>query len=132
MASKKQQTAEALKPKGWQNQFGEEQPPPKETPKSGPLKRKTYLMTDDLIARLDATAKGHGIGVNELVRYLCKHGLDELDTGTHKLPVRAVTTYTLDMLGCTYTHDMSRIILRIDIAPHIMLYFASKGCLFAR
>lgn len=97
MASKKQQTADALKPKGWASQLGEEPAAPTPKGKGGPLKRKTYLMTDDLIARLDATAKAHGIGVNELVRYLCKHGLDELDTGKHKLPVRAVTTYTLDM-----------------------------------
>ena len=96
MASKKQQTADALKPKGWASQLGEE-PAATTKSKGGPLKRKTYLMTDDLIARLDATAKAHGIGVNELVRYLCKHGIDELDTGTHKLPVRVVMTYTLDV-----------------------------------
>ena len=54
-------------------------------------------MTDDLISRLDATAKANKIGVNEPIRYLCKHGLDELDTGAHTLPVRVVTTYTLDV-----------------------------------
>lgn len=99
MASKKQQTADALKPKGWANQFGDAQPTPAgaEPGKGGPLKRKTYLMTDELIGRLDATAKANKIGVNELVRYLCKHGLDELDTGANKLPVRVVTTYTLDV-----------------------------------
>ena len=98
MASKKQQTADALKPKGWANQFGDV---PTQTPTTatskGKLQRKTYLMTDDLIARLDATAKAHNVGVNELVRYLCKHGLDALDTGAHTLPVRVVTTYTLDV-----------------------------------
>lgn len=98
MASKKQQTTDALKPKGWANQFGDAPTPTdQEKPKGGPLKRKTYLMTDDLITRLDATAKQYNIGINELVRYLCKHGLDELDTGTNKLPVRVVTTYTLDV-----------------------------------
>ena len=98
MASKKQQTADALKPKGWANQFGDVPTAPGgPEPGKGKLQRKTYLMTDELISRLDATAKAHGIGVNELVRYLCKHGLDELDTGAHKLPVRVVTTYTLDV-----------------------------------
>lgn len=98
MASKKQQTADALKPKGWANQFGDAPTAPAgPEPGKGKLQRKTYLMTDELISRLDETAKAHGIGVNELVRYLCKHGLDELDTGAHKLPVRVVTTYTLDV-----------------------------------
>lgn len=97
--SKKETTADALKPKGWQSQFGDAQPAPAgpEPSKGGPLKRKTYLMTDELISRLEKTAKAHGIGVNELVRYLCIHSLDELDTGAHKLPVRVVTTYTLDV-----------------------------------
>lgn len=96
--SKKEATADALKPKGWANQFGDAPAPAGPEPgKGGKLQRKTYLMTDDLIARLDTMAKANGIGVNELVRYLCKHGLDQLDTGAHKLPVRVVTTYTLDV-----------------------------------
>ena len=101
MASKKQQTAEALNPKGWQNQLGDA---PKNKPPSAQsdqdkskLKRKTYLFTDDLITRIEDTAKTHGVGVNELVRYLVTHTLNELDAGTHKLPVRVVTTYTLDI-----------------------------------
>lgn len=96
--SKKEATADALKPKGWANQFGDAPAPLQpEAGKGGKLQRKTYLMTDELIARLDATAKANGLGVNELVRYLCKHGLDQLDTGAHTLPVRVVTTYTLDV-----------------------------------
>lgn len=97
--SKKEATADALKPKGWANQFGDAPTAPAggEPGKGGKLTRKTYLMTDELISRLEKTAKAHGIGINELIRYLCKHGLDELDTGVHKLPVRVVTTYTLDV-----------------------------------
>lgn len=97
MASKKQQTADALNkgPKGWANQFGDAPAPV--TKEKGKLKRKTYLLTDDLIQRLEDTAKAHKVGVNELVRYLVKHGLDGLDTKEYSLPVRVVTTYTLDV-----------------------------------
>jgi len=97
MASKKQQTADALNkgPKGWVNQFGDESAPAGK--EKGKLKRKTYLLTDDLISRLEDTAKAHKVGVNELVRYLVKHGLDGLDAKEYSLPVRVVTTYTLDV-----------------------------------
>jgi hypothetical protein len=101
MASKKQQTVDALnkKPKGWANQFGDAPAPrPEGTRKEkGKLTRKTYLLTDDLISRLEDTAKANKVGVNELVRYLVKHGLDALDAKEYSLPVRVVTTYTLDV-----------------------------------
>jgi hypothetical protein len=95
MASRKKETADALAPKGWQNQFGEKPAPASKH--KGKLQRKTYLFNEELIRRLDATAKANNVGVNELVRYLVTHGLDELDTGIHTLPVRAVTIYTLDV-----------------------------------
>lgn len=95
MATKKQQTADALAPKGWTNQIGVTAPAKPVEEDKGALKRKTYLLSDELIKRLDDTAKDHGVGVSELLRYLVTHALDEVDSGTHKLPVKVVTTYTL-------------------------------------
>lgn len=97
MASRKQKTQEALTgaAKGWENQFGEAPPiKGKEKPK---LQRKTYLVSEELASRLDTTAKQYNVGVNELLRYLLTKGLDEVNSGAHKLPVRVVTHYTLDV-----------------------------------
>lgn len=101
MASRKQKTQEALDsaPKGWANQFGDvpAQATSDQRREKSKLKRKTYLMTDDLTQRLDEAAKANHVGVNELVRYLVKHGLERLEAKEDSLPVRVVTTYTLDV-----------------------------------
>lgn len=99
MATKKQQTADALLPKakGWETQLGVNPPAKPAEEDKGALKRKTYLLSDELIKRLDDTAKAHGVGVSELLRYLITHSLNQVDNGTHKLPVKVVTTYTLDV-----------------------------------
>ena len=92
--SKKEQTAKAL---GWADQLGGDSAQNSKAKSEGRLQRKTYLMTDELIQRLDIMAKANNVGVNELVRFLVKYGLDGLDAGTYTLPVRAITHYTLDV-----------------------------------
>ena len=58
-------------------------PEPKAKPKkSGRLKRKTVLMTDELIARVETMAEQHGVGINEMHRWLLVQAMDMVDDGT--------------------------------------------------
>lgn len=97
--SRKKSTAEALGAvAGWESQFGDQQQQPK-TPtkgkKRGKLKRKTYLMTDELIERIEAFAEAHSVGINEAVRYLILTGFDAIETGDRDVKTQTVQRNTL-------------------------------------
>jgi hypothetical protein len=98
MATRKKNTADALtgnaKPASWQDQIASASPPAKSNMR-GKLKRKTYLMTDDLIERIEAFAKQHGVGINEAVRFALIAGLDTIDAGDRKVETRVITRHTL-------------------------------------
>ncbi len=57
--------------------------------------RKTYLMTDELIERIEAAAESYGVPVNEFHRYLCIVALDAIEGGNHEVEATPKTTYTL-------------------------------------
>jgi hypothetical protein len=51
------------------------------------VKRKTFLVTQALIDRINETADTHGVGQNELVRHLLTWSLDQIDAGNHHIPL---------------------------------------------
>lgn len=55
-----------------------------------PFKRKTYLVTDALEARIRDLAKRESVGQNELVRYLLAYALEQIAAGAHTLPTQPV------------------------------------------
>lgn len=59
------------------------------------LMRKTYLMTDDLIRRVERQAEAAGVGINEMNRYLLTVALDMVESGQHEIQVTTVTRRTL-------------------------------------
>ncbi len=59
------------------------------------LMRKTYLMTDDLIRRVERQAEAAGVGINEMNRYLLTVALDLVESGQHEIQVTTVTRRTL-------------------------------------
>lgn len=101
--AKKTDTKDLLtgKPKaqGWRDQFGEG---PQATPQATDerqatlrYKRKTYLMTDELIRRIETQAKRKGVGVNEMNRYLLTLALDLVESGQHEISVQTIEKHTL-------------------------------------
>lgn len=96
MATRKKTTADALtgKPAGWQEQIAQPTAP---TPKKsrGRLARKTYLMTDELIERIESFAESHGVGINEAMRFALITGLDAIDAGSVPVETQAVTKHSL-------------------------------------
>ncbi|MBP8003202.1 MAG: hypothetical protein KA314_29185 [Chloroflexi bacterium] len=50
------------------------------------LRRKTYLLTPDLIEQIEALADRERVGINELVRYLLGMALEQVDTGRLNVP----------------------------------------------
>jgi len=66
--------------------------PSKNSPR---LMRKTYLMTDDLIRRVERQAEAAGVGINEMNRYLLTVALDLVESGQHEIQVTTVTRRTL-------------------------------------
>lgn len=102
--AKKTETKDLLtgkqKPQGWRDQFtdGQEQsePAPARTQKSsGAYKRKTYLMTDELIQRIEVQAEKAGVGINEMNRYLLTVALDQVERDEHAVQVQIVSKRTL-------------------------------------
>ncbi len=59
------------------------------------LTRKTYLMTDDLIRRVERQAQDAGVGINEMNRYLVALALELVESGQHEIRVTMVTQRTL-------------------------------------
>lgn len=81
--AKRQSNADLLsgkvKPAGWQDQLaGEPDPEPTTPPR---FKRKTYLMTEELIERVEAFAERHGVGINEALRFALIAGMNAIDAG---------------------------------------------------
>ena len=102
--AKKNQTKELLtgksKPQGWKDQFeGEvetdEEPKPSKQQSGEKYKRKTYLMSDDLIERIATQAERFGVGINETHRYLVALALEQVEAGEHEPEVQEVKKRTL-------------------------------------
>lgn len=88
------------KPQGWRDQFtdGQEQSEPVTTPKqksSSTYKRKTYLMTDELIQRIAVQAEKIGVGINEMNRYLLTVALVLVENEEHEIQVQTIRKRTL-------------------------------------
>lgn len=79
-------------PQRWQNQIKSDATPAvekaKPPTKTGTYTRKTFLMTDELIQRIQSVADRENVGQNELVRYLLDLGLQQVEEGSHELPTR--------------------------------------------
>jgi hypothetical protein len=70
-----------------------EEEAPAATPpqRESPLKRKTYLLTPELIAQIAALADEERVGINELVRYLLRSALDQVEEEALEIPTRPAT-----------------------------------------
>ena len=80
----------------WKNQFSESVSAAQPTSndqrsKTDGYKRKTYLMTEELIGRIEEQAQAHNVGVNEMARYCFDLALSLMETGEHKPEVQEVT-----------------------------------------
>ncbi|MCB0094168.1 MAG: hypothetical protein KDE46_00555 [Caldilineaceae bacterium] len=80
----------------WKNQFSESVPAVQpaaneQRSKTDGYKRKTYLMTEDLIGRIEEQAQTHSVGVNEMARYCFDLALSLMESGQHKPEVQEVT-----------------------------------------
>jgi hypothetical protein len=69
-------------------------PEPEPEEPSDKLQRKTFLITPTLIDRINRVAKTNSVGQNELVRYLLDWSLEQVELGTHPLPLKP--RYTLE------------------------------------
>ncbi|MCP5095980.1 MAG: hypothetical protein GY943_10540 [Chloroflexi bacterium] len=49
-------------------------------------KRKTYLLTPDLIERIEILADEERVGINELVRFLLSTSIELIETGQIEIP----------------------------------------------
>ena len=56
------------------------------------LNRRTFMLPNDLFARIQATAEVNGVGQNELVRHLLTWSLQQIEDGAHTLPVKQRNT----------------------------------------
>ena len=99
MAKRKSLLSDKLNSKkapGWRDMISQpvqSQPEPEQptvpTKKPTPVyKRKTYLMTPELIERVNNLADKESLGINELVRYLLELGVDMVEQGTHVIPTQ--------------------------------------------
>jgi hypothetical protein len=75
----------------WESQITQSlRPQPEEAkPPENPDKvtRKTFLVTQPLIDRINNAAETYGVGQNELVRHLLTWSLDQIDAGKHQVPL---------------------------------------------
>ena len=62
-----------------------------ERERSNPLKRKTYLLTPELIDQVADLAETERVGINELVRYLLRSSLEMVEAGELPIPTRPAT-----------------------------------------
>lgn len=87
------------KPAGWQEQVtgrSTPQEPPSEEPAKPTYLRKTYLMTPELVQRIEELAATERVGINELVRHLLDVSLTQIERGEHTLAKKPVEQYKLD------------------------------------
>lgn len=59
--------------------------------RSSRLKRKTYLLTPELIEHVADLAETERVGINELVRYLLRASLEMVEAGELPIPTRPAT-----------------------------------------
>lgn len=64
--------------------------------KAGRYYRKTYLLTEDLIARIEQVANDHQVGLSELVRWALETVLDEVENGQREIPVTVEEKHVID------------------------------------
>ena len=62
------------------------QQPPKRS-RSG-IRRKTYLLNDELITRIEALAERERVGINELVRHLLTESVTMVELREWKIPTK--------------------------------------------
>lgn len=66
-------------------------PPPPAEPVRKPrnrIRRKTYLLSGDLIERIEALADQERVGINELVRFLLAEAITQVEAGDLTIPTR--------------------------------------------
>ena len=61
-------------------------PPSRPAEQSNKPKRKTYLLTPDLIANIEQLADEERVGINELVRFLLGTAVNLVETGQIEIP----------------------------------------------
>ena len=66
----------------------EEAQPQKKKGRTSRLKRKTYLLTPELIDRIASLADEEQVGINELVRYLLRSALYQIEADEMEIPTR--------------------------------------------
>lgn len=92
--SSKLQSSSESRP-GWRDTItGSQQPAPRRQPeqereeRESPLKRKTYLLTPELIDQIALLAEEERVGINELVRFLLRSALDQIAAEEMEIPTR--------------------------------------------
>lgn len=63
--------------------------------KTAKLVRKTFLLTPDLVERLDKAIEREGVGKNEFVRYALDTFCKELESEQRRLPVETKEVRTI-------------------------------------
>ena len=71
-----------------------QEPQPEE--RESPLKRKTYLLTPELIDQIAALAEEERVGINELVRFLLRSALEQIATDEMEIPTRPARRQIVD------------------------------------
>lgn len=51
-------------------------------------KRKTYLLTDELVDRMARLSRTYKVGVNDLARYLIDHAISAAEAGDLDIPIK--------------------------------------------
>ena len=74
---------------GWRDTF-----PRAPTSSSARYQRKTYLLEPGMVDEIAILAAREGVPLNELVRFLLRHALDEVAAGRLDLPIEVVTVQT--------------------------------------
>jgi hypothetical protein len=64
--------------------------------KAGRYYRKTYLLTEELIARIEQVANDHQVGLSELVRWALETVLDEVENRQREIPVTVEERHVID------------------------------------
>jgi hypothetical protein len=64
--------------------------------RAGRYYRKTYLLTEDLIARIEQVANDHQVGISELVRWALGTMLEEVENGQREIPVTVEEKHVID------------------------------------
>ncbi len=71
---------------GWRDTITPGQPEPTESKSTGRFKRKTYLLTPNIIQSIKELAEREQVGINELVRYMLIYVIEEVESGELPIP----------------------------------------------